>query len=47
VKRYILRRVVLAIPTLFLWGEVRASDVLERDDAGRHVIRAKGTKLVS
>jgi hypothetical protein len=26
---------------------VRASDLLERDDAGRYVIRAKGTKPVS
>ena len=27
---------------LYAWGEVRASDVLERDDAGRYVIRAEG-----
>ena len=24
------------------WGEVRAADVLGRDDAGRYVIRLKG-----
>jgi hypothetical protein len=27
---------------LLAWGELRAADVLGRDDAGRYVIRAKG-----
>ena len=29
------------------WGEVRATDLLGRDDAGRYVIRVDSTKPVS
>ena len=32
---------------LYAWGEVRASDLLERDDAGRYLIRAEPTNPVS
>ena len=32
---------------LYAWGEVRASDLLERDDAGRYIIRAERLNPVS
>ena len=42
------RRLAAALATawrdfLYAWGEVRASDLLGRDDTGRYVIRADGT----
>ena len=32
---------------LYAWGEVRASDLLARDDAGRYLIRAEAVNPVS
>ena len=32
---------------LYAWGEVRASDLLARDDGGRYIIRVEGPDPVS